>query len=246
MRTAIACAIVMLLVQPAWAQDSVPEDTVGSGAITFEDLSEGLEVFATHREGIVVFFVLPVGWPVAEPGADRETGELSEELGRYTLLSRSLVADDDEAADLVFEMTVFSNALPEEWAEGTTEEEQAELEKSAFWDFLDVQMSQSLRAGLHCVTPAEEIKAKPYGTGTRPPTYFVPIFYEPQGGGARIYTFSSVYDGKVWMLKFLVKEDQIDNYGALIALITNNSFAMTEAEFEAGHYDIPPPQIENQ
>lgn len=245
MKTAIAFALVILLAQGAWAQTGPPEDSGGSGAISFEDLSDNIEVFATHREGIVVFFILPVGWPVAEPGVDRATGELDEELSRYTLLSRSPVVDEDEAADLVFELSIFRYGLPDEWSDGVTEEEKSELERAAFWDFLDVQMSANLEAGLHCATPTEEIKAKPYGTGTRPPTLFVPIFYEPRGGGARMYTFTSTHAGKVWMLKFLVKEDQIDNYGALIALVVNNSFAMTEAEFEAGHYDVPPPQIDD-
>ncbi len=36
----------------------------------------------------------------------------------------------------------------------------------------------------------------------------------------------------MWTLKFLVAEDQIDNYGALIALILDNSFGLTEAEMK--------------
>lgn len=73
---------------------------------------------------------------------------------------------------------------------------------------------------------------------TRPPTVFVPIFYEvppahnSKSKGSVLYTFTSVVNGKVWMLKFLVAKDQIDNYGALIALILNNSFGMTKAEYE--------------
>lgn len=245
MRIAIAIAVALACLQAAWAQEGPPEGTVGSGAITIEDLNN-IEVFATHREGIVVFFVLPPGWPVAEPGVDRETGELDESLVRYTLLSRSPVADENEVADLVFEMTIFKEALPEEWAEDLTEEEKAELEQAAFWDFLNAQLGAAINSGLKVVSDTADIAAQPYGTGTRPATYFVPIYYETQGGGAMIYTFTSLYAGKVWMLKFLVKEEQVDNYGALIAFILNNSFAMTEAEFDAGHYDVPPPQLENQ
>ena len=34
------------------------------------------------------------------------------------------------------------------------------------------------------------------------------------------------------MMKFLIKEDQVENYGGLVAYILNNSFALTTEEFD--------------
>lgn len=219
----------LLAAGPAWAQEG--DEPYDSGLITFEDLSEDLSVCITSFEGIVVFYVLPRGWEGAEQGVDRQTGKLDEELNRYVLLSRSPMTDESEAPDLVFELSIFREVLPSEWDAGLSEDEKSEMEEAAFWEFIDAQMAVNAKAGWHCVTPLEEIKAKPYGTGTRPPTLFVPIFYEREGK-VNIYTFTSITAGKVWVIKFLVKTDQVDNYGALIALILNNSFAMPEEAFE--------------
>jgi hypothetical protein len=220
----------LLTAAPAWAQEDDP-DIMGSGVITPEQMSEDISVCITKFENIVVFYVLPRGWEGAEQGIDRETGRLDEELNRYVLLSRSPMAEDDEAPDFVFELSIYREVLPEEWDAGLSEEERSEMEESAFWDFVNMQMGVNAKAGWHCVTPQSEIKAKPYSTGTRQPTFFVPIFYEREGK-VNIYTFTSITAGKIWGLKFLVKSDQIDNYGALIAYIINNAFAMPEEDFE--------------
>jgi hypothetical protein len=230
--TIVALAGLLLTAVPAWAQEESTEDeSAGSGLITFEDLSQNLVVCATEFEGIVVLYVLPKGWEGAEQGVDRQTGKLDEELNRYVLLSRSPMADENEAPDMVFELSIFRQGLPEDWDEGLSEDEKQEMEESAFWDFIDAQMSQALKDQWHCVTPQSEIQAKPYGTGTRAPTFFVPVFYEREGK-VNIYTFTSITSGKIWMLKFLVKAEQADNYGALIALILNNTFAMPKEKFE--------------
>lgn len=215
--------------QTSDSQQDNPDDT-GSGVITAEQLSDDISVCITKFEGIVVFYILPRGWEGAEQGVNRQTGKLDEDLNRYVLLSKSPMTDDNGVPDLVFELSIYREVLPESWDENLSEDEKSDMEQAAFWDFIDTQMSLNAKAGWHCVTPTDQIKAKPYGTGTRPQTLFVPIFYEREGK-VNIYTFTSITAGKVWTMKFLVKSDQADNYGALIALILNNSFAMTEDEF---------------
>jgi hypothetical protein len=45
-------------------------------------------------------------------------------------------------------------------------------------------------------------------------------------------THSGKAEAKVWQMKFLVNKDQVDNYGALIALMLDNAFGLTEAEYQ--------------
>lgn len=234
-QTLIALMMLVLAAAPAWAQEGQTEqsgeESFGSGLIDLETMSDKISVCITKFEDIVVFYVLPVGWEGAQQGATDTTGKLDEELNRYVLLSRSPMVDENGAPDLVFELSIYRDLMLEGWDQGMSEEERNEMEESAFWEFVDAQMGVNAKSGWHCVTPQSEIVAKPYSTGTRPPTFFVPIFYEREGK-INIYTFTSITAGKIWVLKFLVKSDQIDNYGALIAYIINNSFAMPEEDFE--------------
>jgi len=231
-RLTVAIAAMLMLALPAYAQDDVPDDTIGSGAITVEQLQEDLEVFISGREGIVVFYVLPRGWSIAEQGIDPDTGEYIGAIPKYIVGSRSPVIDEKEAPDMVFELNIYRLGLLDDMDEGLSEEEIAAYESARFGEFLDQQLSQNITLGLDCVSQAAEIAPKPYGVGNRPPTYFVPIYYQSDGG-AMIYTFTSVTAGKVWMLKFLVQEEQVENYQALVALVVNNAFAMSDEEFVA-------------
>ena len=225
----VLLAAVLLLPVAAHAQATEGGEG-GSGVITIDQLDKDLEVFFTEYAGINVFYVLPRGWDVGEQGVDKETGKLMENVNRYVLVSRSPVVDENDVPDLVFELSIFDYGLFDGMPAGVSDEERATYEQESFMAFLDVQLSDALNSGLHCLSDPGDIRPKPYGTGTRPPTLFVPIYYETQGA-AKIYTFTSAYDGKVWMLKFLVKADQVQNYGGLIALILNNSFALTPEEF---------------
>ncbi|MBN2082064.1 hypothetical protein JW859_07635 [bacterium] len=224
----IIMLFAILAATPVWAQDDPNER--GSGAISIDDLEDSINVCTTVFEGIAVFYILPKGWEGAEQGVDRKSGVLDEELNRYVMMSRRPLVEGDDTEDFVFELSIYRYGIPTDWGEEVTPEERAELEESAFWDFINMQMSESIKSGMDCVSPAESIKAKPYGVGTRKPTYFVPVFYRLDDQ-LNIYTFTSVTAGKIWTVKFLVEADQAENYEALIALILNNSFAMTEAQF---------------
>jgi len=230
MQRAILIALLMVLAAaPAWAQDPPDPDERGSGAITIDQLESSVNVCTTVFEGIAVFYILPKGWEGAEQGVSSE-GEFDEDLNRYVMMSRSPMAEGDESPDFVFELSIYRLGIPTEWDESLTDEQVAEMKETAFWTFIDTQMTESIKAGMDCVSPAESIKSKPYGVGTRMPTYFVPIFYQLDDE-LNIYTFTSVTAGKIWTMKFLVEADQAENYEALIALILNNSFAMTEEQF---------------
>lgn len=234
---AIVLAALLLVPVAAQAQTTAPSDAIGSLVITNEQMANDVEVFITAHAGINVFYILPRGWDVGEQGVDKETGELMENVNRYVLVSRSPVVDENDVPDLVFELNIFDYGLLDGMPEGLSDEERMRYEADAFTSFLDVQLSDALNSGLHCLSNPGDIVPKPYGTGTRPKTLFVPIYYETQGG-AEIYTFTSAYAGKVWMLKFLVKADQVANYGGLIALILNNSFALTPEEFDEYNQDM--------
>lgn len=216
----------LLLAAPAWAQED-PADG-GAGVIAGPD---NIANCITKFEGVVVFYVLPKGWEGAEQGVDRETGELDEDLQRYVLLSRSPRTDANGAPDLVFELSIYREALPSSWDADLSAAERAEMEQAAFWEFIDAQLAVNTEEGWELVTPEASIAAKPYGTGARPSTYFVPVSYE-RAGRLRLYTFTTVTAGKVWSLKFLVSAEQDRNYTALISFILNNSFAMSEAQFD--------------
>lgn len=217
----------LLAAAPAWAQDSAGES--GAGVISVPDL-DNIANCVTLFEGLAVLYVLPKGWEGAEQGVDRQTGKLDEELKRYVLLSRSPQRDDNGAPHLVFELSIYRQALPVEWDASLSAAERAEMEQAAFWEFIDAQLAVHAEQGWELDMPQDSIAAKPYGTGARPSTYFVPVHYEREGK-IKLYTFTSVAAGKVWSLKFLVQAEQDENYQALIAFILNNSFAMSEAKF---------------
>jgi hypothetical protein len=226
---AIGGMAALLTMAPAWGQDDQQEG--GAGVITIDEWATNISNCITKFEGLVVLYVLPKGWEAGEQGVDPQTGKLNEDLNRYVLLSRSLRKDADGVPELLFELSIYREVLPEAWDEGLSVKEKSEMEQAAFWDFIDAQMGVNARTGWRCITPTAEIKAEPYGTGARPATYFVPIEYEREGK-VNLYTFTTVTAGKVWTIKFLVEADKGKNYGALITYILNNSFAMSEEQFD--------------
>lgn len=219
----------LLAAAPAWAQDDAQEG--GSGVITRDDWANNISNCITKFEGIVVLYVVPKGWEGAEQGVDPKTGKLDEDQNRYVLLSKSPRADENGVPECLFELSIYREVLPEEWDESLSKEEQSEMEQAAFWDFIDAQMKLNAKLGWHCDTPTDDIKSIPYGTGVRPPTYFVPVQYEREGK-VRLYTFTTITADKVWTMRFLVQVAQAKNYEALIAFILSNSFAMSEEKFD--------------
>lgn len=231
----IVIALLLALPLAAHAQgeqfDDRPSGTIGSGSLSVEQIQQDIVQYQATRNGINVFFVLPRGWELLEEGLDEETGELAEGVPAYMLLSRAPVADPDDPTDFIFELAIYEQKIK---SEGETDEQgNAVGQSEQFRAFLDAQLSQALGRGWKVQTPVGDIVPKPYGAEDRPfgQTAFVPIFYETQGG-AMLYTFTSVTWETIWMIRFLVSEDQSDNYGALIALMLDNTFALTDEQFE--------------
>lgn len=229
--TVISLAALLGVLPAAAAPDKdVPKDAIGSGAITLQQMSEGLQFLTAQKEGVVVNFVLPDTWELVEEGIDAKTGKVKEDLNVYSLLSRRPVADPRDATDFIFELDIYKHGLME-GAKADPKTGQPPEAKDQFKSFLDLQMSINIKAGLKVLSKPNEIVPKLYGPPSRPRTVFVPIYYEtPQG--ALLYTFTSVAGQKVWQLKFLVSKDQVENYGALIALMLDNAFGLTEQEYK--------------
>ncbi len=227
----LTAAAVLMMAAPCFAegQDGPPPGTIGSGSITIEQIQKDIVQYTAERNGIKVFFVLPRGWELKEEGLDK-AGKLLEGVPAYLLLSRAPVAKPDDPTDLVFELHVYEQRLP---IDGITDKDGKKVDqKELFRGFLDAQLNQALGRGWKVLTEAKDIVPKPYGPENRPygQTPFVPIFFETKEG-AKLYTFTSVAEDTVWMLRFLVTKDQTENYGALIALILDNTFALTDAQY---------------
>jgi hypothetical protein len=228
--------LVLLAAVPAFAAPTKPPkstsdpDTNPSGVITLEQLTKELQYLTAQKEGIVVNFILPKNWEVVEEGIDAKTGKVREDLNVYSLLSRRPVADPKDPTDFIFELDIYKHGLTEG---GQTNPKTGKPSTPAdqFKEFLDVQMGINIKGGLKVTSKPGEIVPHEYGPKNRPKTIFVPVFYETPSG-AMFYTFTSVAGDKIWQMKFLVSKDQTENYGALIALILDNSFGMTEAEFQ--------------
>lgn len=211
--------------------EDVPPGTKGSGVITLDQLTEELQFFRVEQNDIFVHFVLPAGWELVEEGIDPATGEVKPDIPAYVLLSRSPVHTPDEPTDFLFELDIYHEGLTENLPDDVPEEERNPGVQ--LWNFLNSQMSLYLRGGLTCRTPRNDIKAKAYGTTSpqRDPTLFVHLSYDTPSG-AELHTFTTFTGDTVWEIKFLVAEGQIENYGALIALILDNSFGLTEDELK--------------
>lgn len=225
-----------VLASTAWAAPAKsgggsgePSGSIGSGAVTATQVTEDLQFLLTEREGIVVNFVLPRGWELVEESTDPKRSI-------YALISRAPVTKKGDPTDLLFELDIYKHGLLEDLPAATPKEERDPGVQ--LWNFLNAQITMNLKAGAKCTTRPQNIAAKPYGPPSREPTMFVPIFYDvpappkTKGKGSSLFTFTSMVGDKVWMVKFLVAKDQVDNYGALIALVLNNSFGMTKAQHD--------------
>jgi hypothetical protein len=244
-RTYAVLFALALLLLPAAAlaqgknqKGSEPPGAIGSGAVTLKQLTEELQFLETEKESIVISFVLPKGWEIEEQGIDAKTKKLNEDLNVYSLISHAPVAKTGDPSDLIFELKIYKKGLLDNLPPDTpADQRNAGVQ---LWKFLNAQISINVRGGLKCTTPAQDIDKKPYGPGPplREYTWFVPIQYDvpplpgSHGPGSMLYTFTSMTGDKVWMLRFLVSKDQVDNYGALIALVLHNTFGMTKDEYE--------------
>ena len=224
--TLIILAGAVLLAVPALAANDKPPAKGASGAqddsgvITMEQLAKDMQYLQAEWQGIVVHYVLPKGWELQEQYA-------KEDAKQYTVTSHSLTPDKDTPPDMIFELTVFSRGLLDDLPADASEADKTG--RVQFRNFLDEQISINLKAGLKCKTKPADIVPKGYGPTTRPPTFFVPIQYDTPWK-EKLYTFTTVTADKIWMVKFLIKENQVENYGALVALMLFNTFGMTAAE----------------
>ena len=241
----LLCAAALAAAPGAgWAQNAAADEDTEATGISLPMLTS-MQTQVAEKEDIVVHFVLPPNWEVAEEGIDPATGRLAEDLKQYTLLSRRPVAHPDDPVDFIFELDIFEPRLKIELPAGFDSLAPAEKNRAheqasadALTAFLNMQMNVFLQAGMKCETPIREIKAKPFtpeGAG-RPDTYFVPITYgvppPPGGTGKTLYTFTSFTGNTVWQVKFLVSSDQLEAYYGLITLIINNTFAVTAEAWE--------------
>jgi len=217
--------------QTKGSDDDVPPGTVGEGLITLEQLTNELQFFRIEREGIYVHFVLPTGWELVEQGIDPTTGEVDPDIPYYGLLSRTPRNAPDEPTDFIFELDIYNRGLLDDLPADTPAEERNPGVQMRH--FVNEQLTIYLKGGLKCRTKRNEVQAKAYGTTSpqRDPTYFVPLAYDTPTG-AELYTFATFTGDKVWEVKFLVAKGQIDNYGALIALILDNTFGLTEEQLK--------------
>ncbi len=234
MRVILIVSALLLLATTAFAQTSQDDREKGldherSGVITLEQLQKDLKTHHTGFGGIVVSFVLPKGWEPIEATVNPKTLKQYEEIGIYSLVAAAPTEDENEPPDMVFELDIFEKSLLADLPPETPIEERQPVFQ--MWNFLNEQINFHIKGNLKLVTPIREIKPQPYGTSPeREPTWFTHLKFEIPDGGM-LYTFTALSGDKVWMLKFYVEEGQTENYGALIALILNNTFGLTEAEF---------------
>lgn len=232
----IASGMLWLLGVGALAQTSKEDiekqlDHERSGVITLEQLQKDLKTHHTGFGGIVVSFVLPKGWEPVEATVDPNTKKQYAEIGVYSLIAAAPTVDEDEAPDMVFELDIFEKSLLAGLPPEVPEEERNPVFQMQ--NFLNEQINFHLKGGLDLVTKNRDIKPKQYGTSpVRGATWFTHLKFEVPDGGGMLYTFTSLTDDKVWMVKFYVADGQTKNYSALIALILNNTFGLSEQDFQ--------------
>jgi len=218
-------------------EEGPPPGTVGNIIIRAKDLSENLQMLEVPKYDIVVRYILPKGWKLEEQGKDPKTGKVREDTGIYVVTSRRPMPDPKEATDFVFELDMFeakiSAGIPKDTPQG-------EAYEAAFLDqfrgFLNTQVTMNLKLGNKMLTRSKDIGPKEYGPDSRgKKTVFWPIFYEvppPPGDksgskGAILYTFTSFEGDTVYQLKFLVSKDMVEQHNGLIAIILDNTWAVT-------------------
>ncbi len=249
----LAPLAALLLLAPAFAQgNDAPPGAIGSVVMTLEQLTKDINTYKIDKFGIHAHFVLPKNWVLQEQGRDPKTNKVKEGLPIYVLTSTAPTEKPTDPTDMIFEVDIFDGGLTRDLPAGTTDEARKEERAKRFWAFLNTQMSLNIKSGNKMITKRPDIKALPYGfaidekTGKRtvrpgrPVQYFVPIFYEvapPKGmanaKGAVLYTFSTFTGDTPWMIKILVSKEQREQYGGLIAIILDNSFGLTDADYNA-------------
>ena len=217
-------------------KDDRPSGTVGSGAMTMQQMQSGLQYLVAQKYGISVNYVLPKTWEVVTkelPGKDKTPGV-------FVTSSRKKMADPNEPTDFIFELSIFEPDITK-GLDPKAKDFDAKMGE-AFKKFLDAQMSVNIKGKNKVISRASDIVPKKYGPkadekgmSTRPPTTFVPIHYEvppPKGKGdaAELYTFTGLTGGRIWQLKFLVNQEANQVYEPLIALMVNNTFALTNEQ----------------
>jgi hypothetical protein len=220
-------------VKPPAKDDDVPAGTIGSGGIPVDMMVNDLQFLLAKKSGIVVNYILPKTWTVVEQTKDVK-GKPTP--GIFVLLSHRPMPGD-EPTDFIWELDIYDKNLFADIPTGLSKEDEEKERGKRLWDFLNSQISFNAKGGLKLQGSRKDIGPKEYGPTSRPKTMFVPMYYEvpaapnSKSKGSMLYTFTSVTGGKVWQLKFLVAKDQIDNYGALIALTLENTFGLTDAQF---------------
>ncbi|MCC7477139.1 hypothetical protein IT575_01665 [bacterium] len=250
----------LLLLAPALAQgnakktgnNDTPPGAVGSVIMTLEQLTNEISTYKIDKFGIHAHFVLPKNWNLEEQGRDPKTNKVKEGLPIYVLTATNPTEKPNDPKDMIFEVDIFDGGLTRDMAAGTSEDARKEERAKRFWNFLNTQMSLNIKSGNKMITQRSDIEAKPYGfdidekTGKRtvragrPVQYFVPIHYEvappkgmPNAKGAYLYTFSTFTGDTPWMIKILLSKEMKDQYGGLIAIILDNSFGLTDADYKA-------------
>lgn len=226
------------LTSAAFAQggDDRPKGTVGSGAITMEQMQEGLQYLIAKRYGINVNYVLPEGWEVVT----REIPGKGQTPSVFSTMSRRKMPNPSDPTNFIFELNIYEPNI----TAGIDDKDQKRFDEAVgkrFRDFLDAQLSLNIKGKNKVISKANDIVPKNYGPtprngiSTRPQTTMVPIHYQvppPKGKGnaAELYTFTGLTGGRIWQLKFLVNADMVKTYEPLIAIIVNNSFALTDKQ----------------
>lgn len=217
-------------------RDDRPAGTVGSGAMTMEQMKSGLQYLVAQKYGISVNYILPKGWEVVT----KELPGNGNTPGVFVTSSRKKMADPNDPTDFIYELSIYQPDIT-----AGLDPKAKDFEKQmgdAFKSFLDSQLRVNLKAQNKVISRASDIQPKKYGpkadkngASTRPQTTFVPIHYEvppPKGKGdaAELYTFTGLTGGHIWQLRFLVNQDMNGVYEPLIALMVNNTFALTDKQ----------------
>jgi hypothetical protein len=217
-------------------KDDRPAGTIGSGAMTMEQMKSGLQYLVAQKYGVSVNYVLPKTWEVVT----KELPGNGNTPGVFVTSSRKKMADPNEPTDFIYELSIYQPDI----TKGLDPKSKEFNDKmgQAFKEFLDSQLRYNIKGQNKVISRAGDISPKKYGPkpdkngmSTRPQTTFVPIHYEvppPKGKGdaAELYTFTGLTGGHIWQLKFLVNQDMNQVYEPLIALIVNNTFALTDQQ----------------
>lgn len=221
--------------KPQKPKDDRPPGTVGSGAISYEQISAGLQYLIAAKHGIAVNYVLPKGWEVVEkviPGSGKSPGV-------FTTMSRRKMPDPSDPTDFIYELSIYEPNITASIPKNLSKEAYDKEVGKRFREFLDAQLVVNLKGQNKVISSASDIVPKQYGpkneagVTTRPPTTFVPIHYQvpppkgQKGDAAELYTFTGLTGGHIWQLKFLVNQDAVPTYESLIAIMVNNTFALT-------------------